>query len=421
MAQRELKPPSLRIRNNGLVSTVTTLAALGALIAFAGLFPSAADAGTRAVTAVVLVVLVAVVVRAVRVGVVLDPWTTTVRDILATYQVPRADVLGLAVERVARGRFQRLVVVCYDGRTIPASWTIARSSDVQWVARAAYLAHGFGPTQVQVAATLAEHDRLAADGSIPLATRDPGLTPQTVRPIEPGSQARWLGWETGFIVAAFALPGIAAAISILAQHLGGVNDLNEFDLPLPHHPGISLFLLSFGYLTTALVVPIALLLLARTGQPPAALGLTRKGLGLDVSGAVGLLVGSWLLTGLVGLFLSAVGSDLQNTESNTHVPAYYLVYGVLISVTTAINEEVIVNGYFLTRLSQMGWTRWSAFGLSFAVRESYHVYYGLAFLATMPLGYLVTRSFQKRGRLGRAIATHFAFDVVSFSIAVLTS
>ena len=201
-----------------------------------------------------------------------------------------------------------------------------------------------------------------------------------------------------------------------------MSDLDEFDLPLPHHPGVSLLLLMLGYLTTALVVPIALLQLARSGQPPAYLGLERRGFRRDVASAVGLLVAGWALTGAVAALLSLIDDDrLANTATNTHVPAYYLLYAVLISATTAVNEEVIVNGYFLTRLSQLGWTRWSAFALSFAVRESYHIYYGLAFLATMPLGYLVTRSFQKRGRLTRAILAHFAFDVVSLSIAVLTS
>jgi membrane protease YdiL (CAAX protease family) len=330
-------------------------------------------------------------------------------------------VLGLAVERVARGNCQRLVVVCADGRTIPASWTIARPANTEWVSRAAYLAQGFGATQGQVASTLAAHDRLAADGSIPLATREPGLTPQTVSPAEPGPQSRWLGWETGFIVAAFALPGVAGAVTILAQHLGGVSDLNEFDLPLKHHPGVSLLLLVFGYLTTALVVPIALLQLARTGQPPSRLGLTRKGFGRDIPGALGLLAGAFVLTYLLALALLPFEKHFKIAESNSHVPAYYLVYAVLLSATTAVNEEVIVNGYFLTRLSQMGWTRWSAFALSFAVRESYHVYYGIAFLMTMPFGYVLTRSFQKRGRIGRAILTHFAYDTILLSIAVLTS
>ena len=83
-----------------------------------------------------------------------------------------------------------------------------------------------------------------ADASpLPVATPDPGLTPATVVPVDRlGPAGRWLGWETIFVVTAFALPGVASAVSILAQHVGGVSDLNEFDLPLPHHPGVSLVL-----------------------------------------------------------------------------------------------------------------------------------------------------------------------------------
>jgi hypothetical protein len=412
----------MRLRSDGPVGAVCALASLALLVTLPIPFLSDTDGGTRAISIVAAVALIAVLSRIFLVGLRLEPNRTSVRDLLSTHRIARGDVLGLAVERVARGRYQRVVVVCTDGRLIPASWTIAGATNAGWVARVGHLAYGFGETQQQVAAKLAEHDRLAAEGPLPLANRDPGLTPATVSPVAEGAPRQWLGWETGFVVAAMAVPGVVAAVTILAQHIGGVSDLDEFDLPLKHHPGISLVLLILGYFTTGLVVPIALLQLARSGQPPSALGLQRKGLGLDAINAVGLLAASWILTGIVVALLS-IGGDgkLTNTTSDSHVPAYYLIYAVLLSATTAINEEVIVNGYFLTRLSQLGWGRWSAFALSFTVRESYHVYYGIAFLATMPLGYLVTRSFQKRGRLGRAIFTHFAFDVVSLSIAVLTS
>ncbi len=412
----------MRVRSGGLVGAVAALAGVGLLLTVPTIVVSGVDGGARAVAAVAAVALTGLLGRIFFVGLRLDPTKMTVYEVLSTHRFERADVLGLAVERVARGRWQRIVLVCADGRIVPASWTIAGVRDDAWVARAVPLGYGFGETQQRVAATLAEQNRLAAEAGLPLATRDPGLTPATVSPVADGPARQWLGWETGFVVAAMALPGIAAAVTILAQHIGGVSDLDEFDLPLAHHPGISLVLLIFGYLTTGLVVPIALLQLARSGQPPATLGLQRSGLGRDAVNAVGLLAASWILTGIVVAALSIGGSGkFTNTASDSHVPAYYLVYAVLLSATTAINEEVIVNGYFLTRLSQLGWSRWPAFALSFAVRESYHVYYGVAFLATMPLGYLVTRSFQKRGRLGRAIFTHFGFDVVSLSIAVLTS
>ena len=59
--------------------------------------------------------------------------------------------------------------------------------------------------------------------------------------------------------------------------------------------------------------------------------------------------------------------------------------------------------------------------LSLILRTSYHVYYGLGFLLTVPFGYLVTRSFQKRRRLLRPIVAHFLYDGVLITIAVLDS
>jgi membrane protease YdiL (CAAX protease family) len=57
--------------------------------------------------------------------------------------------------------------------------------------------------------------------------------------------------------------------------------------------------------------------------------------------------------------------------------------------------------------------------LSLILRTSYHVYYGLGFLLTVPFGYFVTRSFQKHRRLTRPIAAHFLFDAILVTISIL--
>jgi membrane protease YdiL (CAAX protease family) len=80
---------------------------------------------------------------------------------------------------------------------------------------------------------------------------------------------------------------------------------------------------------------------------------------------------------------------------------------------------VLVNGYLITRLGQLGWTPQSALILSLVLRTSYHVYYGLGFLLTVPFGYLVTRSFQKHRRLTRPITAHFLFDAILVTISIL--
>jgi uncharacterized protein len=81
---------------------------------------------------------------------------------------------------------------------------------------------------------------------------------------------------------------------------------------------------------------------------------------------------------------------------------------------------VMMSAYFLTRLEQLGWSPRRALLLSLALRTSYHVYYGIGFIFTVPFGYFVTRSFQKNRRLTRPIVAHFLFDAILITIAVLT-
>jgi hypothetical protein len=410
------------LRTRWLVITLSVLAGLVGFFALIGI-AAPQPGGGRAVEAVVGVAAVAATVRLARSGLCLEPNRVVIRDVRWTTEFARADVLGLAIQPVLGGRYRRLAVVLTSGRVVAAPWTMSRAADLDWANRAAWAAYGFGPTQIDVAGRLHEHERLDRVEQLPIATPDPGLTPQTVSPITEPAAARWLGWEMVVVMTAFAMPAVVGAITLLAQHIGGVSDLNEFDLPLKHNYPVSLALLIIGYATTAVVVPIALLLLARTGQMPESLGLTRRGFRQDASNALGIFAGIWAWNVVLGIAFSWAinNSHLSNTESNSHVPAYYILYALALSATTAINEEVLVNGYFLTRLSQRGWSPQRAFWLSLLVRESYHAYYGVGLILTIPLGYLVTRSFQKHRRLSRAILVHFVNDAVILTIAVLTS
>jgi hypothetical protein len=40
-------------------------------------------------------------------------------------------------------------------------------------------------------------------------------------------------------------------------------------------------------------------------------------------------------------------------------------------------------------------------------------------LFTVPFGYIVTRSFQKHGKLTRPIMAHFLYDAILFTISIL--
>jgi hypothetical protein len=248
-----------------------------------------------------------------------------------------------------------------------------------------------------------------------------GGFPTAVVSLQPTTR-RVLVWETRFVMLAFLLPAVMGAVVALAQHLNGVGSLTRFPVLLPHNPVGNLIIGILAYLPVAAVVPLALHLLGRTGQTPRMLGLVRPGLRLDVWPAVGLMGASFgsevVLLILLAPLLTSHSSFLSKTVVG-NVPAYYVVYGIAISATTAIAEEVLVSGYLLTRLEQLGWSPRRALVLSLILRTSYHVYYGVGFVLTVPFGYFVTRSFQKNRRLTRPIVTHFLFDAILITIAVL--
>jgi hypothetical protein len=235
---------------------------------------------------------------------------------------------------------------------------------------------------------------------------------------------RTLVLETWFVMIGFLWPAVTAAVVLFAQHVEGVAGTARFPTLVTGHPLTNMVLGIVEYVPVAALVPLALLLLTRTGQPPGAIGLGWPRWGLDVWPGIGLALASWG-TELVILIPFAPlldhNSRLVNQVPVGHVPAYYVIWGLIISLTTAVTEEVLVNGYLLTRLEQLGWSPGRALALSLVLRTSYHVYYGLGFLLTVPFGYYVTRSFQKHRRLNRAIAAHVIFDATLFTVAVLAS
>jgi uncharacterized protein len=248
---------------------------------------------------------------------------------------------------------------------------------------------------------------------------------QQVTKVElPEPTQRSLRWETVFVMVAFLVPGVTSAVVLFAQHVSGVGTVTRFPVVIHGHPLENMLIGMIAYLAIASVAPLALLLLSRTGQSPKVLGLGWPGLRSDIVPAVGLIAASWGCE--IGVLFVLAPVLTAHTRFNAPtavgtVPHYYVIWGLMISATTAFAEEVLMNGYLMTRLSQLGWTPKAALILGIVLRTSYHVYYGIGFVATIPIAYFLTRSFQKRGRLTRPIVAHFLYDAILLTIAVLTS
>jgi membrane protease YdiL (CAAX protease family) len=237
-----------------------------------------------------------------------------------------------------------------------------------------------------------------------------------------GASRRHLVWETRFVMFAFLFPAISSAVIAFIQHVSGVGNITRFPVLVAHHPVTNLVVGIISYFSVAAVIPIALLLLVRSGDGPSSIGLGAPRWRTDIWPGLGLAGAAFLAEIPLAVVLSPLllrNSSLVSKVSIGHVPGYYVIWGVSLSATTAIAEEVMMNGYLMTRLGQLGWTPRSALILSLSLRTSYHVYYGLGFLLTVPFGYLVTRSFQNHRRLNRPITAHFIFDAVLATIAIL--
>jgi membrane protease YdiL (CAAX protease family) len=183
----------------------------------------------------------------------------------------------------------------------------------------------------------------------------------------------------------------------------------------PGRPMLDLFLqlasIGFG------VVPalLALHLLARDGIPPAEIGLDGHRLRAD-AGRGALLAAVIGLPGL-GLYLAAHALGVSAIVVAEALPPVWWRIPVLLlsAVMNAVLEEVVVVGYLLTRLGQLGWRPRRALLVSAVLRGSYHLYQGFgAFLGNAVMGLLFGRVYQRTGRLLPLIIAHATLDAFAF-------
>lgn len=156
-------------------------------------------------------------------------------------------------------------------------------------------------------------------------------------------------------------------------------------------------------------------LLLRAGVRLRQIGLDRSRPGRDAAGAAGLalLIGVpglalYLISNAAGLSLTVLPSTLG--ESWWRVPVL-----ALSAIGNAWAEEVIVVGYLLTRLRQLGWTENRALLVSALLRGAYHLYQGFGgFLGNLAMGLLFGRVWQRTGRLWMLVGAHSLLDIVAF-------
>jgi uncharacterized protein len=210
------------------------------------------------------------------------------------------------------------------------------------------------------------------------------------------------------VLAVSLLAGAAYAIvSVLTQPVKGGVATSADQNPLFVYQALGFV---FGLAPAFLVIH----LVGRDGEGLAGIGLTWDQPRRDVLRGVGLFA----VVGAVGLgiYLGAVALGVNRFVVPAPPAGHWWTWPVLLMNATgaAILEEVIVLGYLVTRLQQVGWTPIAAVVGSAVLRGSYHLYQGWGgFVGNLLMGLLFGVLFLRWRRTWPFVVAHFLLDVAA--------
>ena len=207
-----------------------------------------------------------------------------------------------------------------------------------------------------------------------------------------------------------------AVLSGLSGHRVRLNpDQSRYDLI-----NLGLNLVSVGQLVAW--GGLALYLLWRTGIGPTAIGLGRLRRRTDVPGGLALAA----LIGIPGLLLYLVarhlGLNAEVQPSGLHNSWWRIPVLILSAFANGFAEEVVVVGYLITRLRQLGLSQSRAVLASSLLRGAYHLYQGIgAGLGNVAMGLVFGYAWCRTGRLWPLVIAHGIIDTVAFVGYVVAS
>ena len=213
--------------------------------------------------------------------------------------------------------------------------------------------------------------------------------------------------------------GLSAVEALLELTDSVLRNLSSQKIPL--NPRRSHFdLVDLGLNATVVVQLIAwgglgLYLLWRRGSNPARVGLGRFQWRPDLLGGLALAaliglpgLGFYLVARTLGLNASVIPSGLGDTW--WRIP--------MLTLTAFANgwaEEIIVVGYLLTRLDELGVGARAALLWSSLLRGAYHLYQGFgAGLGNVAMGLVFGYAWRRTGRLWPLVIAHGLIDTVAF-------
>jgi membrane protease YdiL (CAAX protease family) len=232
-----------------------------------------------------------------------------------------------------------------------------------------------------------------------------------------GADRRGLRIEIGVMLAVtFGVSAVTAVLQLIDGVLSGLAGRR-----VRLNPNLSRYdLINLGLNLASVAQLVAwgglgLYLLWRSGIGPTRLGLGRVRWCADVLGGLGLAA----LIGVPGLLLYLAGRWLG---LNAHVePAalhdswWRIPVLIFSAFANGFAEEVVVVGYLITRLKQLGLSQNRAILVSGVLRGVYHLYQGFgAGLGNLAMGLVFGYAWCRTGRLWPLVIAHGVIDTVAF-------
>jgi membrane protease YdiL (CAAX protease family) len=226
-------------------------------------------------------------------------------------------------------------------------------------------------------------------------------------PTPPARLARRVLIEEVLVVLALSLlaSAVDSIISLLSAPVSGVYVAagNPSNLLLRQLSGF-VFGLAPVYLVWHLV--------RRDGEGPG-------GIGLAVDQPRDDLVRGCVLFGIVaaggiGIYLGSVVLGVNRFVIPVPYEGHWWTAPVLLlnSVQAGLLEEVVVLGYLVTRLRQLGWSAWAVVAASAGLRASYHLYQGWGgFAGNLAMGLLFGWLFLRWRRTWPFVVAHALLDL----------
>lgn len=246
----------------------------------------------------------------------------------------------------------------------------------------------------------------------------PGPFPAPFSGAMPGR--RRLGAEV-LIVLGLSL-GASAAYSVVSitnrmtrtEALG--DQTTSINNPLSPRPTFDLIYQLMGIFFDLVPVALCAFLLWQVARPHLSrLGIDFTRPGRDALHGFGLAVAIGIPG--VGVYLAGRALGITVNVVPNALDTYWWTIPVLIlsALRAGITEEVIVIGYLYSRLTDLGWGKWTIILTSAALRGTYHLYQGFgSFIGNFAMGVLFGWLYTRTGRVLPLVIAHAVIDSAIF-------